>query len=160
MTWGRTDVDLAGRETGEQVWASSGSGVRFCGRTALDDVGDIDLFALEAHGLDHVVEQLAAAADEGHARCVFIRARAFADEHEAGVGVAVAEDELVAAFGEGAAGAVADFFADQVESGEVLFRRNGRSLRRCGGEGLAGGDGWILDRLRDKLRNDGCGEGR
>src|ERR1700722_3017531 len=65
-------------------------------RAALHDVGDVDLFALQAHGVNHVVEQLAAAADEGQTLCVFIGAWAFADEHEARVGVSVTEDDLVA----------------------------------------------------------------
>ncbi len=87
------------------------------GRAALDHIGDVDLFALQSHGGDHVVEELAGLADEGDALGVFIGAWAFADEHEAGVGGAVAEDDLVAAGMEGAARAVADLFADEREGG-------------------------------------------
>lgn len=117
--FGADDVDLL-----EEEWDA---GVGFVGLggavlrgPALDDIGDVDLFALEAHGGDHVVEELATPAYEGQALGVFVRAGALADEHELGVGVAVAEDELVAAFGELAARAVADLLADKLEGGEVL----------------------------------------
>jgi len=62
------------------------------GWAAFHYIRDIDLFALEAHGGDHVVEQLAASADEGQTLCVFIRARTLTDEHEPRVGIAVSED--------------------------------------------------------------------
>ena len=96
-----------------QVLASSGSGDAVLRRAALDDVGDVDLGALQPHGGDHVVEKLAGAADKGQSLGIFIRSRTFADEHEAGVGVSVAEDDRVAALeGKRAAGAVADVVAD------------------------------------------------
>ncbi len=62
-------------------------------RAALHDVRDIHLLALQAHGLDHLVEQLPGASDERTPLLVFVRARAFADEHQLGVGIAFAEDD-------------------------------------------------------------------
>ncbi len=76
---------------------SSFSGVRLPRRAALHDIGDVHLLALEAHGSDHVVEQLAGASDEGQTLRVFVGARALADKHQLGVGVAGAEDDLLAA---------------------------------------------------------------
>ena len=79
-------------------------------------VGDVDVFALQAHGFDHVGEKFSGTADERFAAQIFVTARAFADEHQVGVGIASAEDDLGAAFVELTAGAVADVFADSRES--------------------------------------------
>src|SRR5271170_74118 len=111
-------------------------------RTALDDVGDVDLSAFQAHGGNHVVEELAGAAYEGKALHVFVCARAFADEHEAGVGVAIAEDDGVPALkSEWAAGAISNVFADGLERSGEIGVGNGYWRR-----GFAGGDGWQIGR--------------
>ena len=134
------DVDLA-----EEEWRAGVGlvGLRgaIAGGTALDDVGDVDLVAPEAHGDDHVIEKLAGLADEGNALRVFVSAGAFAYEQEAGVGRAVGKDDFVAAFVEGATGAVADVIADELEGGGSVG-----GLDDCGHlgrseDGLAGGDG-------------------
>ena len=65
-------------------------------RAALHDVGDVHLLALQSHGGDHVVEQLAGAPDERQPLLVFVSARAFADEHQLGMWIASAEDDLLA----------------------------------------------------------------
>jgi len=44
--------------------------------------------------LQHLVEQLAGAADEGQADAVFVAARRFADEHDAACRIAVGEDGM------------------------------------------------------------------
>ena len=54
-------------------------------RAAFDHVRDINLFALHADKLNHLVEELAGAADERQPLFVFIRAGAFADEQQLGV---------------------------------------------------------------------------
>ena len=65
------------------------------GGTALEDVGDVDLIARQAHPLgDHVGEQLAGPADERLAQAVFVGSRRLADEHEPGLGLTGAEDRL------------------------------------------------------------------
>ncbi len=135
---GLDDVDLPDEELGAGV-GLDGLGGAVGGGAALDDVGDVDLLAPEAHGGDHVVEELAAFADEGEALEVLVGAGAFADEHEAGVGVAVGEDDGAAAgVGEGTAGAVADEGADGFEGGGSAG--GGEAL---GGEGeeIVEGDG-------------------
>ena len=66
-------------------------------RPAFHDVRNVNVFAANAHGFDHVVEQLAGATDEGFALDVFVGAGAFADEHQVGAWVAYAEDDLLAA---------------------------------------------------------------
>ena len=130
MTCGADDVDLA-EEEGRAGVALFGLGGAVAGGAAFDDVGDVDLFALETHGGDHVVEQLAGFADEGNALRVFVGAGAFTDEHKARVWGAVGEDELVAAGVEGAAGAVADIFADELEGGGAV---GGGGDGGCGAE--------------------------
>ena len=85
-------------------------------RPALDDVRDIHIFAPQAHGLDHVVEQLSGAAHEGLALLVFVSARSLADEHQLRLRIAHAEDDLLASlFVQTAAGAVANIFTNRTQ---------------------------------------------
>ena len=124
-------------------------------RAALDDVGDVDIGALETHGDDHVVEELAGATDEGQALRVFVSSRTFADEHEAGVGVSVSENDGVAALkGERAAGAFAYVGANCLERGGAVGGRRYFRLRRrgetagawlCGRGWSAPGVGFVTD---------------
>ncbi len=108
-------------------------------RPALHDVGDVDLLALEAHGGDHVVEQLSGAPDERQALLVFVSARPFADEHQLGVRISGAEDDLLASqLGQLAALAVgADVVGDDLQQGSTIGtpsqwddRRNGQPRRQ------------------------------
>ena len=74
------------------------------------------LLALDPHRLDHVGKKLAGATHEGFALHVLVGAWRFADEHQVCRGIADAEHDLLAAlFGEAAARAVADVFADQFQ---------------------------------------------
>ncbi len=81
-------------------------------RAALDHVADIDIRAIQPHRFDHLGEKLAGTADEGQALHIFIGAGAFTNEDQSGLGATVAENELVAALMQLAAGAVADVFAN------------------------------------------------
>src|ERR1700678_1161608 len=83
-------------------------------RTALDDVRDVNVFTPQAHGLDHVVEQLSGAANEWLALLVFIRARRFADKHQFGFRVAHPEHYLLASlFVQAATRAIAQVLTNQ-----------------------------------------------
>src|SRR5579864_7656472 len=82
------------------------------GRAALHHVGDVNIFAAQTHGRDHVVEQLPGAAHEGQALFVLVGARTFAHKHQFGMDVACAKDDVFAAFAEAAASALANVFAD------------------------------------------------
>src|SRR6185312_7641547 len=85
-------------------------------RPALDDVRDINIFAPQAHRLDHIVEQLAGTAHEGLALLVFVSARRFADEHQLRPRIAHAENNLFPSLlGEATASAVADVFTDDTQ---------------------------------------------
>ena len=108
-------------------------------------VGDVDVFALQAHGFDHVGEKFSGTADERFAAEIFVTARAFADEHQVGVGIASAEDDLGAAFVELAAGAVADVFADSRES-VACDAFNGFEERWRGRADCEGRSGWGFHR--------------
>jgi hypothetical protein len=141
---GADDVDLF-EEKGRAGVGLDGLGSAVGRGAAFDDVGDVDLVAAQAHGGDHVVEELAGLADEGDAGGILVGAGAFADEEEAGVGVAVAEDDVAAAgVGERAAGAVADLVADSLKRGGFFVCGN-----ECGGQGYEVVEGL---RARDGVR--------
>ena len=72
-------------------------------RTAFDNVGDVDLGAVQINHLEHVVEQLSGRADKRHALAVLLLTRAFANEHDACVFCTVSEHEAVPRLAEAAA---------------------------------------------------------
>ena len=63
-------------------------------RAALDDVGNVDLVALEANRRDDSRQQLSRAADERNPLDVFVGAWSFADEHQVSLRIADAEHNL------------------------------------------------------------------
>ena len=79
---------------------------------------------------DHLRQQLARAAHERNTLFVFIGARTFADEHQLRLRIADAEDDLVAAFAQTAARAIADIGAECVRA----CRRRGEAGQRNIGE--------------------------
>ena len=82
------------------------------GRPALEHVGDVDLGALEADAGEQLVEQLPGLTDERDALLVLVEAGRLADEHQVGVRIPDAEDDLRASLGEPAAGAARDLFPE------------------------------------------------
>ena len=62
-------------------------------RAPWNDVGDVNLAAIESDRGDHPVEQLARASDEGQALDIFVASRRLADEHDAGLRVAVGKHQ-------------------------------------------------------------------
>ena len=97
----------------------------------MTNVGDVHLLTLQAHSVDHVVEQLAAASNKRQSLRVFVGARALAHEQQPRVGVAIAEDDLVARLGKLAALAVADLFTNLGERQSAFTGYVRVSLRRC-----------------------------
>ena len=89
----RDQVDLAKKE-----WNAFGHFVVFrisvVGRTAFDDVCDIDFGTLEAHGVNHLGKERASRADEWNALFVLFASRGFADEHQVRVGISRSEDHI------------------------------------------------------------------
>src|SRR5580765_4655349 len=86
--------------------------------TALHNVRDVDLFALQAHRLDHVVQQLSGAANERLSLHVFVGSWTFADKHELGIGIAHAKDDLLTSLlVQLPARAVAQVLTDQLQGG-------------------------------------------
>src|SRR5438874_234944 len=69
-------------------------GVAVVGRTAHDDVVDVDVVAGEPDCLDDARQELAGLADEGLALLVLVLAGAFADEHQACLRAAHPEDDV------------------------------------------------------------------
>ena len=93
-----------------------GLGIAVARRPALHDVGDVDVFAREAHRLDDLREQLPRAADEG-SPCTSSSAPGPSPTNiSVASGLPDAEDDLRAAAVQLAARAVADIGADRLES--------------------------------------------
>ena len=103
-------------------------------RPALEHVGDVDVTALEPDPGEQLVEQLAGLADERVALLVLVEAGRLADEHQVGLRVADAEDDLRAALREAAARAARDLARERLELGQRLAQcrshRNRRSSHR------------------------------
>jgi hypothetical protein len=76
-------------------------------RPALHDVADVNVLALDADKLKHPVEQLSGASHKRESLLIFVSARAFADEHQFGVRVPLAEDDGLSSRGQTATVAVA-----------------------------------------------------
>src|SRR5688572_24395311 len=87
------DVDLP-EQVGLALLHFVGFRIAIAGRPALDDVGDVDLIAGEADGLDDLRQQLPGTAHEGLAPLVFFLAGRLTDEHQPRFRVADAEDDL------------------------------------------------------------------
>src|SRR5206468_2771098 len=112
----------------EEVFAGGllgGEWVAVAGGAALERVADVNFLALEAEGADHFVQKLAGAANEGEALRVLVAAGGFADEGDFRLGIAVAENQLVAlaakragSAGFGLGGKFGKFF-DPLGAGEV-----------------------------------------
>ncbi len=96
ITCGWIDVDLPEQKR-FALRHFIGLGIAVAGRTALDDVGDVDLVAGQADGLDDLREQLPGAAHEGLAALVFFFAGRLAHEHQSRFRMADAKDDLRAA---------------------------------------------------------------
>ena len=84
-------------------------GIAVLRRTALDHVADVHVGALDADGVDHPRQQFARAADEGPAQPILLLPRALADEHQRGVGVALAGHDVAAVLAEPAFAAILQF---------------------------------------------------
>lgn len=75
-------------------------------RAAFDNVGDVNLCSVEIDHFEHIVEQLSGWADKRQALQILLLAGALADEHDACILGAVAEDEMVPRLAEAAAPAL------------------------------------------------------
>ena len=77
-----------------QASISFGSRIAIARGTAFEDVGDVHLRALHSDLTKEGVEQLAGGSDEGLALKIFVLTWRLADEHEPGLRVTDAEDDL------------------------------------------------------------------
>ena len=69
-------------------------GIAILGRPAFHHISDVDVVACQMHRFDDVGEKLPRPPDERFALDVFVAARRLADEHQIGVGIADAENNL------------------------------------------------------------------
>jgi hypothetical protein len=120
-----------------------GCGCGVVGWSDFQDVGDVDVLAGEAHCREHPVEEFARAADEGASGAVFLGTWGFADEHEPGGGVALAEDDVGEGVAEGLVGFVGEVAGvDGVEGllvGLAVAADGGLDRCRCAWGGLRRG---------------------
>ena len=124
-------------------------GIPVLRRTALDDVGDVHVLALEPDCLDDLREQLSGAAHKRKSLQVFVAARRFTDEHQIGFGVAHAKHNLRSALVQLAPRAVADVGADadeRIGRGQRDRQRPdlGRDRRDLGQRRVTTGKGPVL----------------
>jgi small subunit ribosomal protein S1 len=141
-----------------------GSGVAVLRRPALHHVGDVHLGSLQTeHVHQHLVEHLPGRPHEGLPGAVLLLPGPLPDDHEVGLGVSDAVDDVATPLAEPAAGAVAEVVADLGEPCRALavrltgLRRQrppGRLRRRHLRLGLRG----LLSHQR--LLERGVGRGR
>src|SRR3989304_8430654 len=97
-TKGTDELGLDGLELGDQEGLARRNLVWFggavVGRPGLEDIADIDLFALQPDRLDHPRQKLAGPANKRLSLRVLIGPRRFADEDQICLGVADPEDDL------------------------------------------------------------------
>ena len=131
-------LDLAAAGSRWQCSISVGCGSRLPGGRHLRTLAMKTSLAREPDLPSSCVEQLARLADERQALLVLVRARRLADEHQVGVGVARAEDDLRAGLPR-AAGSASQPRASLVDAASSSSRRSsavpgwtGRSARRDG----------------------------
>ena len=133
--------DFEGRvEEGSACVRLVGGRVAICGRSAADDIANINGLARDSHALfDHIGEELSAASDEGQTAEVLFRAGPLADKDEIRLGISGAEDGLSSAvrqlLTEVASG---DFGGDRLKALRGLGERF-RARRGAGRRGRFGG---------------------
>ena len=71
-----------------------------------NNVGYINFFALQMHGVDHFIQQLPGGANKGAPGGIFICSRAFTDKHQSGIGRTFAENHVLTGAAQGAIPAI------------------------------------------------------
>src|SRR5580704_15439002 len=94
-------------------------------RPARDDIADVDVFALQPHGLHHAVQQLARAAHEGQALFVLVGARPLAHEYQLRVRIPLAKYDRLTRGSQFAAAAVAEVLTNLLQRLRAGTRRRG-----------------------------------
>src|SRR5262249_40096937 len=96
-------------------------------RAALQNIANVNVFALKVDRLDDLREQLAGAHDEGQALLIFVVSGSFTNEDELGFGISGTENDVCASSCKFASLAVTDLRADGVEGHrgtEILIRNS------------------------------------
>ena len=156
---GLDERDLAQQE-GFAGLGLGGGRVPVIGRSAFQDIGDVDLVPAETDGLEHGIQQPSRAPHEGFALAVLIGSRRLADEHPVGGPGPHAEHGLGAGLAKlaGRAGRYlgGQFLPRRCRGGIALGRVGCLVGRRAVGqlEGLLGVGGRC-----DRKRGDGLGDG-
>jgi hypothetical protein len=85
------------------------------GRAAFHYIADVNIFAAQAHGFNHLREQFSRAANERLAFDIFVVAGAFADEDKFRFHAAYSENNVGARLVQFAARAITDGFANELK---------------------------------------------
>jgi hypothetical protein len=108
-------------------------------RAAFHHVADVNIFAAQAHGFDHLREQFSCTADERLAFDIFVVAGTFAHEDQFRFHAADAENNMGAGFVQFAARAIANGFSYELKrvacDAVACFEQRGRLRERRGGGG-------------------------
>ncbi len=91
---GSVELDLPGEErrAGLDLFRR---GRTVTGRPPIDGIGDVNLVFGQPDSVKHTIEQFPGAADEGLALQIFVAARRFADQHEAGAVMSAREAKVL-----------------------------------------------------------------
>ena len=68
--------------------------IAVAGRAAFHNIADIIFASVKANDVQHLIQQLAAAAHKGDTHQILLLARTFADQHDAAVRIAVTKDKI------------------------------------------------------------------
>ena len=89
--------------------------IAIVGRSAFEDIANVDIFTLEIDRLDDLREQLSRTTDEGQALLIFVLAGSFSHEHKFSVRIAGTENDVRTFRGKLAALAISDVGANRLE---------------------------------------------
>jgi hypothetical protein len=93
-----------------------GERIAILGRTAFENVRDINVLALDVNRVKETVEKLTRATDEGSTRKILLLTGCFADEHKVGLSVARAENTIRSRFAKRTPAALAAFSLQRLPS--------------------------------------------
>src|SRR4029078_13208894 len=86
--------------------------IAVAGKPAFQDIRDVDLVPAQADPRKQLLEPLSGGADERNSLLVLVKPWCLTDEHELGIRIAGAEDDLRAACRERAPGAAGDLISE------------------------------------------------
>jgi len=119
------DFGIYGFNLSLKVWQTACyffmSWVSIFGRTAFEDIANVDIGSFESHCIYYFVEELSGPSNEGSCLSVFVGSGCFTDEEYIGVWVSFAGDGVSSCLSKFAPAAFSDFIGDFFEFGGGVF---------------------------------------